>query len=258
MKSKYGVDLAKKQVLIEGRLANKLQARGYQSYAEFMDKVESAPGGEEAEFLVNVLTTNHTYFMRETVHFDFLRETALPELKERLGQTRDLRIWSAAASSGEEAYTIVMTIKDFFGFESEKWDTKVLATDVSTKVLEEAKAGIYKAEGLSDVPTRWIRTHFSKVDEEHYQLREDIRNEVIFHTFNLMDPFAWKKKFHIIFLRNVMIYFDEPTKEKLIDKMISYLEPGGYLIIGTTETLEELPPGLEHVRPSIYRRAACV
>lgn len=254
MKSNYGVDLAKKQVLIEGRLSNKLRAKGYETYGEFMDKVEADPSGEEATFLVNVLTTNHTYFMREPIHFEFLRDRALPEFKTGLASTKDMRIWSAAASSGEEAYTIVMTIKDFFGLEADHWDTKVLATDVSTKVLDEAKEGIYKAEALSDIPTRWIRQHFRKVDEEHYQIREDIRNEVVFHTFNLMDPFAWKRKFHIIFLRNVMIYFDEPTKRRLIEKMIRYLELGGYLIIGTTETLDELPEGLEHVRPSIYKR----
>lgn len=252
MKSHYGVDLAEKSTLITGRLENKLNSRGIESYDAFMDLVEKRPGGEEAELLVNSLTTNHTFFMRESIHFDFLRDVALPEIKSRYSATKDVRIWSAAASSGEEAYSIVMTIKDFFGLEANMWDTKVLATDISTKVISAAREGIYRPEQIASLPTRWIRQYFNKLTSGDYQAKKELRDEVIFNTFNLMEDFPWKKKFHVIFLRNVMIYFDEKTKRELIDKMYKFLEPGGYLFIGTTETIDKAATPLKHVQPSIY------
>lgn len=254
MKSHYGVDLSEKSTLITGRLENKLNSRGIPSYDAFMDLVEKDPDGEEAHLLINSLTTNHTFFMRESIHFDFLKEVALPEIKAKYSATKDIRIWSAAASSGEEAYSIVMTIKDFFGFEANQWDSKVLATDISTKVIAAAKEGIYHPEQIASLPTRWIRQYFTKLPNGDYQAKKELRDEVIFNTFNLMDPFPWKKKFHVIFLRNVMIYFDEQTKRELIDKMYKYLEPGGYLFIGTTETIDKSATPLKHVQPSIYTK----
>lgn len=252
MKGHYGVDLEKKRTLIEGRLENKLSNLGFESYNAFMDIAEKDPKGEEAELLINTLTTNHTYFMREPVHFAFMKEVALPQIRRQAAATKDIRIWSAAASSGEEAYSIVMTMRDFFGYDAPEWDTKVLATDISTRVLEKAKEGIFTAEQIQELPTRWIKMYLGKCPDGRYQFREDIRKEVIFNTFNLMDPFPWKKKFNIIFLRNVMIYFDEPTKTALLKKMYNFLEPGGYLFIGTTETFEPGEIGFKHVQPSIY------
>lgn len=254
MKKNYGVDLQEKSTLISGRLENKIVRLGIHSYNEFMDKVEADIHGEEATLLVNSLTTNHTFFMREAIHFDFMREVALPQIRSKCAATKDVRIWSAASSSGEEAYSIVMTMKDFFGIEAERWDTTVLATDISTKALAAAKEGIYRAEAVEALPDRWIKQHFKKLDEESYQVKEATRKEVIFNTFNLMEPFPWKRKFHIIFLRNVMIYFDEPTKKELIDKMYRFLEPGGYLFIGTTETIDKTATPLAHVKPSIYMK----
>ena len=254
MKSHYGVDLTDKGVLVSGRLVNKLTAAGYSSYNEFMDRVEADPKGEEAHLLINTLTTNHTFLMREPVHFEFMREVALPEIRRRCADTKDVRIWSAAASSGEEAYSIMMTLKDFFGFDAGAWDTKVLATDISTKALAKAKEGIFTPEQVVNLPGRWLKVYFNRLADGNFQIRPEYRDEIIFNTFNLMDPFPWKKKFHIIFLRNVMIYFDEATKRELIDKMYRFLEPGGYLFIGTTETIDKSATRLQHVRPSIYVR----
>lgn len=260
MKSNYGVDLAGKYILVSGRLENKLSKRGFTSYDEFMDKVESGTGEEEKKFLINTLTTNHTYFMREPVHFDFLREVALPKFRDLETATHDIRIWSAASSSGEEAYSIVMCIKEFFGIDSGRWDTTVLATDISTQALMKAKAGRYRAESVEELPEKWVKTFFKKlapcdeVQGVEYEVKPEYRKEVVFNTFNLMDPFRWKKKFHIIFLRNVMIYFDEKTKLDLVRKMTDYLVEGGYLIIGTTETIDHERAGLVHVRPSVFMK----
>lgn len=254
MKRNYGVNLSKKRTLIVGRLENKMTQRGYSGYGEFISKVEANPKGEEAMLLVNTLTTNHTFFMRESLHFDFMREVALPEIRQKASATRDVRIWSAASSSGEEAYSIVMTLKEFFGTDAPRWDTKVLATDISTRALTAAKEGIYRAEAVEQLPDRWIRQHFIKLPDGDYRVNDSIRNEVIFNTFNLMNPFPFKKPFHIIFLRNVMIYFDEPTKRELVKKMYNALEPGGYMFVGTTETFDRSCTDFENVQPSVYRK----
>lgn len=254
MKQRYGINLEKKRTLISGRLDVRLTQKGYTSYDEYMNKVEQEPDGEEAQFLINQLTTNHTFFFRENAHFEYMNRIALPYLREKEAAGRDIRIWSAAASTGEEAYSIVMVLKEFFGFDSDKWDTKVLATDISTKALSSAKEGIYSAESVEQLENRLIKRHFTRQKDGNYQINKETRDEVIFATFNLMNPFSFKKKFHIVFLRNVMIYFDEPTKCELIRKVTDYLAPGGFLFVGMTETIDKATPGLQYVQPSIYRK----
>ncbi|MDE6517477.1 MAG: protein-glutamate O-methyltransferase CheR, partial [Acetatifactor sp.] len=204
--------------------------------------------------LVNLQTTNHTYFRREFEHFEFFKSVVLPQLKQREQNTKDLRIWCGAASTGEEPYMIAMTLKDFFGLDASAWDTKVLATDISTKVLQQAIAGIYTEEKLKDIPDQWKRHFFKKTLEGNFQVKEELKREVIFRQFNLMSPFPFKRRMHTIFLRNVMIYFDENTKNELLRKVYDFLEPGGYLFIGMTETLDRTQVPFEMVRPSIFRR----
>ncbi len=254
MQKNFGIDLSKKRVLVNGRLENYLLRNGYANYDEYMAKVELNPKGAEATDLVNVLTTNHTYFMRESAHFDFMRRVALPWARAKAGNSRDLRIWSAASSTGEEPYTIAMVIGDFFGLEKKSWDTRVLATDISTRVLEHATKGIYLGEELEPLPDNWKRRYFKRISEEEYRATEELRHEVIFRQFNLMHPFPFKRKFHIVFLRNVMIYFPEDTKYELIGKIYDYMEPGGYLFIGTTEGLDRKKMKFHYVQPSIYRK----
>ena len=152
---RYGINLYHKKVMVEGRLSNYLAANGFKSYTEYMDRVEADYTGQEAQNLINILTTNHTYFMREPEHFEFFKNVILPELKEREKTGMDLRIWSAAASSGQEPYTIAMILKDFLGPEYNAWETSVLATDISRKVLDSAVNGIYSAEQINTLPAWW-------------------------------------------------------------------------------------------------------
>lgn len=254
VKRHYGIDLSQKKVLITGRLENYIVKNGYNSYTEYMEEVEHSPNGKEAKNLINVLTTNHTYFMRETVHFDYMRTVALPQLKIKAAREKDLRIWSAASSTGEEPYTIAMVLKDFFGIEHSEWDTKLLATDVSTRVLEHAAKGVYLKEQIAPLPDRWKKTYFQPIGEERYQVKEVLKREVIYRKFNLMDPFPFKRKFHIVFLRNVMIYFEEDIKYRLLNKIYDFMEPGGYLFIGTTESLNRTNTKFQYVQPSIYKK----
>jgi len=254
VKRNYGIDLSGKQILVNGRMENYLLRNGYSSYDEYMTRVETNPAGEEARNLINVLTTNHTYFMREFEHLEFMRREILPKLKIKEAARRDLRIWSAASSTGEEPYTIAMVLKDFFGLEHQTWDTKVLATDISTRVLEVARNGKYLREQLEPLPENWRRRYFTRINELEYQVKQELKDEVIFRKFNLMDSFPFQRPFHMVFLRNVMIYFDEETKRQLLRRIYDYLEPGGYLFVGTTESIDRKETNFQYVEPSIYRK----
>ncbi len=254
VKSNFGIDLSQKRVLVGGRLENYLVRNGYANYDEYMTKVESDPKGEAAVDLVNVLTTNHTYFMRESAHFDYMKRVVLPWAKQKAAREKDLRIWCGASSTGEEPYTLAMVLLDFFGIEHSLWDTRVLATDISTRVLEHASRGIYLKEEIAPLPPNWKRRFFKQISDEEFRVKDELKREVIFRQFNLMNQFPFKRKFHVVFLRNVMIYFQDDTKYNLIKKIYDYMEPGGYLFIGTTENLNRNKTQFQYVQPSIYRK----
>ncbi|MHB8064854.1 MAG: CheR family methyltransferase, partial [Ruminiclostridium sp.] len=168
---------------------------------------------------------------------------------------KDIGIWSAGCSSGEEPYTLAMIIDEFFGIESRNWDTKILATDISSKVLDMAIHGIYENDRIASLPPQWKMNYFKKLDDDKFILIDKIRNEIIFRKFNLMDKiFPFKKKFHVIFCRNVMIYFDNKTKMELIEKFYNLTEPGGYLFIGHSESLGQDNINYKYVIPSVYRK----
>ena len=254
VKDKFGIDLSGKQILVSGRLENYILRHGYGGYDEYMAKVEKNPKGEEARNLINVLTTNHTYFMREFEHFEFMKQKLLPKLKASEAASKDLRIWSAASSTGEEAYTIAMVLKDFFGIDHHMWDTTVLATDISTKVLMHAQRGRYLKEQIEPLPENWRRKYFKQISPLEYQVKPELKKEVLFRQFNLMNPFPFRKPFHIVLLRNVMIYFDEKTKVELLNKIYDHMAPGGYLFIGTTESMNRNATKFQYVEPSIYKK----
>lgn len=254
MRENYGVNLENKQSLIEGRLSGRLMALGYTRFSDYLDAVLNNPQGEEMAMLVSKLTTNFTFFLREETHFQFLRDRALPEWEARI-RDRDLRTWSAGCSSGEEAYTTAMVYDEYFGERKKNWDTSILATDISQHVLGLGKRGIYNADALSRIPDRWRNKYFTRLDEETYQVNDRIKDQVVFGHFNLMtQEFPFRKPFHIIFCRNVMIYFNRPTKEALAERFYNHLEPGGYLMVGLSETMTGLRNRFEYIQPSIYRR----
>ncbi len=254
VKSNYGIDLSQKKVLVTGRLDNYLARNGYESYSDFMSKVENNPDSKEVRDLIDNLTTNHTYFMRESEHFRFLKDIVLPEVKNSLANTKDLRTWCAAASTGEEAYTLAMIYKDFFALEDRLWDTTVLATDISTRVLEHAESGKYLKEQIEPLPDVWKRRYFRSVGTEECVVTDELKKQVIFRKFNLMDPLPFRQKLHVVFIRNVMIYFDEETKNNLVNRIYDMLVPGGYMFIGTTESIDKSKTNFKYVRPSVYRK----
>ena len=225
LKDRYGIDMTHKKEIMDGRLSNMIRIRGFDNYDAYMNTLMQDPSGEMEKELVNLLSTNHTYFMREFEHFEYMKKVVLPYLRKKEENIQDLRIWCGAASSGEEPYTLAMLLVDFFGLEHDKWDTTVLATDISTEVLQTAVRGVYKKEQIAELPDNWKRRFFRSVGEgEYFAITDELKNEVLFRQFNLMDDFPFRKKLHVIFLRNVMIYFDRPTKQNLIKKLYDVLE----------------------------------
>lgn len=252
----YGINLPpEKKSLLVGRLQNILLEKNFQSFSEYYQYILQDKTGEAVATLVNKLTTNYTFFFREPQHFNYLKQIILPELVSSLSRERDLRTWSAGCSSGEEPYTLAMLLDSYFALEKNSWDTKILATDISTKVLETARQGIYFNDQLSNLPENWQKRHFKKLDAEKSCLMERIRNEVIFRTFNLMsENFPFKKRFHLIFCRNVMIYFDAPTKKRLVEKFYEITEPGGYLFVGHSESLDRKETNYKYILPALYKK----
>lgn len=251
----YGIYLKEeKRSLVLGRLNNLLAQKDFKSFSEYYDYIIADKTGSAASDLMDRITTNHTYFMREAGHFHYFRDEILPYLMKTV-EDRDLRIWSAGCSTGEEPYTLAMIIKDHIGEKKNLWDTKVLATDISRKALQKALKGIYKNEALSTLPYQWKLNYFKILDREQSIITDSIKQEVIFRRFNLMErSFPFRRKFHIIFCRNVMIYFNAETKERLIRKFYQHTEPGGYLFLGHSESLNRREFGYRYVMPAVYRK----
>lgn len=250
----YGINLSRKKNLIEGRLSNLLIEKGFTDFTEYLKCVFADNTKAEITNLINRITTNHTFFMREVAHFEYFKNKVLPYLRGSVKEN-DLRIWSAGCSSGEEPYTLAMIMADYCTSEKMCWDKKLLATDISVKVLEMAEQGIYSTDVLENVPKYWRQHYFKKKSEENYQIIEELRQDVIFRVFNLMDDvFPFKKKFQVIFCRNVMIYFDYETKMRLINKFYDITEPGGYLFIGHSESIGRYETRYQCIGPAIYRK----
>lgn len=255
VKNNYGINLEKKRVLLEGRLSSVLHEKGCQSFSDYIKILQADRSGIELSLLLNKVTTNHTFFMREPKHFEFLKNTILPE-QEKINARKQFNVWSAGCSVGAEVYTTAMTIHDYFGVKKSSWRVKMLATDISQNVLGKAKQGIYQADLIKDVSPSWRNSYFKKMDDGQYQVIDKIRQDVEFKVLNLMDNFTFPTKFNLIFCRNVMIYFDQETRNKLVNKFYDVLEPGGYLFIGHSETIPRDATKFKYISPAIYRREA--
>ena len=253
LKENYGIDMERKKEIVQGRLENYVRVNGYKNYSEYLYAISADTTGRLEQELVNILTTNHTFFMREFEHFEYLRRVVLPQLRIKEERRRDLCIWCGAASTGQEPYMLAMLLKEFFGLEHDKWDTKVLATDIAMEALNHAVKGVYDKEQIECLPDTWKRRFLRPVDSgQRYEISKEIKDEVLFRRLNLMDEFPFKRKMHIVFLRNVMIYFDKETKNELIAKVYEAMEPGGYLFVGKTETIDRSSTPFRMIQPSIF------
>ena len=255
--AKSGITLhSGKRALVMARLQKRVKQGGFASFAQYLRHVEGDRSGDELTALLDAIATNHTSFFREAQHFEFLRDVVLPPLAAR-GDNAKILGWSAACSTGEEPYTIAMTCTDRLGPLAAN-RVKLLASDLSTKVLKVAQAGVYKSERIEGVPLETLRRHFEKglgAQAGTVRVSASVRQLVEFKQINLLDPMMPGQPFDFIFCRNVMIYFDAAVQQRVVEALERRLGPGGYLFISHSESLNGIRHGLRWVAPAVYRRS---
>lgn len=244
-----------KKTLLVTRLSKRIRDLELDSFQAYYDLVAQDLGGAEFTQMLDLISTNKTDFFRESVHFEFLRTHILPDL----AGLKRVRIWSAACSSGEEPYSIAMTLFDAVDF-PQQWDCKILASDLSTRMLDKAAAGVYETERVQRLAPALLRRHFLKGrgrDAGLFKVKPHVAEMVVFRRINLMaERYPIKTPLDAIFCRNVMIYFDRPTQAQLMAKFRRHLRPGGYLFIGHSESLQWVEHEFRYVAPTIYRHEA--
>lgn len=253
-----GISLsADKKENVYSRLSRRLRALGLESFCDYCRMIEDGHL-EELEQFTNALTTNLTGFFREAHHFEYLKETVIPELMQRNAQSRSLRIWSAGCSSGEEPYSIAMTLLEAMP-QIASWDVRILATELDTGVFEKAVAGIYSQEDVRDLSERQLKAGFQKgrgTQQGMVRVAPEVRKLVSFRHHNLMQDWPMKGPFDIIFCRNVVIYFDKPTQQRLFNRFADIMAPGGHLFIGHSESLHNQTDRFKLIGRTIYRRSS--
>lgn len=246
----FGLDLrGGKQGLVAARLSKKLRELGLTSFQHYYDYVKADHSGAALAGMVDQLTTNHTSFLREPRHFDFLSKKIFPSLRTR----SRIHIWSAACSSGEEPYSIAMSLLEESPCEAAA-KVRIKATDISTRVLEKARLGAYAGERLEGIPPLLLQRYLVRNQDGTYRFRKEVRSMIDFEHLNLMQSLPEGYLCSVIFCRNIMIYFDKPTQQSLVQRLTEHLEDGGYLLIGHSESLNNIAHGLDYVCPATYRR----
>ena len=233
-----------KKPLVTARIMHRLRVLGLPDMNAYFALLDSDP--KESAKLVDELTTNKTSFFREASHFDVLRNKIIPSLKDRR-----LRIWSAGCSSGEEPYTLAMTVKESG---ADGLDVRILATDLSERMLEKARAGAYAEEILADVAPPLRKKYFDPAGEGQWRVKPLLKSMIQFAPLNLQQPWPMKGPFNAIYCRNVMIYFDRETRQKLISRYADLLAPGGFFFVGHSESLTGITHTLRYVEPAAYQR----
>jgi chemotaxis protein methyltransferase CheR len=250
----FGLELRDgKEQLVSARLAKLLRELKLKSFQQYYDYLLADRSGEAMTAMIDALTTNHTSFFREADHFEFLRSTILPQISNRI----QIDVWSAACSTGEEPYSIAFSLLQHFEQRRERPSIRILATDISTRVLSMARRAAYPEERFSNLPLEGLRPFLLRGVANWkgwYRIKPQVRDLVEFRRLNLMESFSHVGSFPVIFCRNVMIYFDKSTQETLVNRLADRLEPGGYLLIGHSESLNRISHGLRYVQPAIYQK----
>lgn len=237
----------KKMSLVSSRISKRLRSLNLMGVDQYVNLLEQQEGAAEYIYLIDAISTNFTHFYREPDHFDFLTQV----LKKN--PNKNYKIWCCASSSGEEPYSLAMTLKENTSALSQ---TKILATDISTTVLEKAKKGVYQEEKLKAIPGVYLNKYFQKLPRQNREVKDVLKSILHFYWLNLSNtPYPMNGPFDFIFCRNVMIYFDDHIRQGVIDEAHRLLAPGGYLMVGHSESLNRLSHSFQTVQPSIYRKA---
>jgi len=236
--------------MVYGRIARRLRQTGYRNFADYLAYLRDNFRDESTNF-INLITTNLTSFYRESHHFDFLRDTVIPELKKK--SDKKVRIWSSGCSIGQEAYTIAFTLAE--AHLASSFDVKILATDLDSDVVNTGEQGVYPADSLMPVPDETVERFFEKNRSgNQVRVKKSMRDLVHFKRLNLLEGWPMKGKFDVIFCRNVVIYFNRETQKTLFNRYADYLPVGGYLIIGHSESLNGLTDRFKSVGNTIYQK----
>lgn len=250
-----------KMELVRARFGKVIRARRMGGFREYFQWMVNDATGEALREVMNAISTNLTSFFRENEHFVFLADTLIPNLKargQRTGGKIRMRGWSAGCSTGEEVYTIAMTIREAAGPHPGEWDVKLLATDIDTEVVATGQRGFYAEERVTGIPPALVKKYLEPARDEKgkpgFRMQDALRGMVIFRHLNLFSDWPFRNKFDFIFCRNVMIYFDRPTQEALVNRYYDTLNHGGYLFIGHSESLSGVNHSFEYVKPTIYMK----
>lgn len=251
----FGIVLSdQKRGLVVGRLQRVLRDRKLAHFAEYVQALEDDASGALLAELANRISTNHTHFWREPGHFTVYRESVMPWILD-VSRDQDLRLWCAAAATGEEPWTLAMIQRQVLGSRYREWKAGLIATDISEPALLTAQKGVYDEDRVAPLPKDLRDLGMEKHAANTWRIRDDLRSDVVFRRFNLMSQkLPFKKPFHCIFIRNVMIYFDQQTRRQLIGRLVESLMPGGWLFVGHSESLGREEGGLEYISPAVYRR----
>lgn len=247
-----------KRVMLQSRLQKRLRELNMTTFKDYIDYVFSKDGlNGEIIHMLDVVSTNKTDFFREPVHFDFLSNTVLPEFVQQRTGSRTIKVWSAGCSSGEEPYTISIVMADF-AEKNPGFDFSIIGTDISTQILQKAVDAVYKEERVTIIPLETKRKYFLRSKDRvnpTVKVNSDLRKRVRFGRLNFMDNYYdIPETFDIVFCRNVLIYFDRETQEKVINKLCDKLRPGGYFFLGHSESIMNMQVPLKQVKPTIFQR----
>lgn len=254
---RFGINLTnEKKSLVVTRLQKILRKRDFKSFHEYYLYLIEDKSNQAISELANQITTNHTFFYRESEHFLYFMSTILPEIvaRKKKANSKDLRIWCAAASSGEEPYNIVMCMMEYFGKDYSQWDAGLLATDISDQAMSVARGGVYDSSRVQPLPESYKKKYFQP-SGSNWKINDQVKKEVTLRRFNLMNKkLPFKKPFDCIWCRNVMIYFDNETKHELVNRLYDQTAPGGYLLIGHSESISREKSPWKYICPAVYKK----
>jgi chemotaxis protein methyltransferase CheR len=247
---------AEKIELLSNRIRKRLRASGSASYDAYLARIQQSSEAAEQQAFLDSITTNETYFFRCQRHWDHFRACVQQRAADPLQRQKPLRIWSAASSTGAEAFTILIVLHQTLGERFGGVQVEVLGTDLSTQVLAEARRGAFRPYALAQTPPEVVKRYFTRNDREEFVFDRGLARHAQFERHNLMEPLAGSRAFDFVFLRNVMIYFDGPSRERVLDNVFRVTQPGGHLVVGESESLLSVKHGFQYVKPSVFVRPA--
>ena len=254
---KCGINLGEqKRSLVLQRLQKELRQGCFSNFTEYYDYVRKDATGRALLTMIDRISTNHTFFFREKDHFDLLTAEILPKILQKLPESgQNLRFWCAGCSSGEEPYSLAMTLNEYLSLKIRICRPEILATDISITVLGKASQGVYADSEMAQIPSALKNRYFERMEDGRWAVKQSLKKMILFRRLNLMrQTFPFKNKFHVIFCRNVMIYFDLPTRTELLNRFYACLEPEGYLFLGHSESLGRTSSLFKYFKPAIYQK----